>query len=68
MEGKHRVRVYVPDNQPPPGFEPVAASLEDAYLLLMRLDPRAQERADLLGRIEDLGTRDVVQAGGEAAR
>lgn len=36
IEGRNRVRVHVPDGRPPPGFEPVAPSLEDAYLLLIR--------------------------------
>lgn len=36
VEGKHRVRIYEPSGQAPLGFEPVAATLEDAYLLLMQ--------------------------------
>ena len=36
IEGRNRVRVHVPDGHPPDGFEPVAPSLEDAYLLLTR--------------------------------
>jgi len=40
VEGKNRVRVYAPDRDAPPGFEPVQPSLEDAYLVLMR--PQAQ--------------------------
>jgi hypothetical protein len=36
VEGKNRVRVYQPDGTDPFGFEPVAATLEDAYLLLMQ--------------------------------
>jgi len=36
IEGRNRVRVHVPDGAPPEGFEPVAPSLEDAYLLLTR--------------------------------
>ena len=35
VEGRHRVRVHEPEGQPPPGFEPVPPTLEDAYLLLM---------------------------------
>ena len=35
LEGKNRVRIFAPDGIPPEGFEPVAANLEDAYLLLM---------------------------------
>ena len=37
MEGRHRVRLYEPEGLPPAGFEPVQPSLEDAYLVLMRL-------------------------------
>ncbi|HSS48464.1 MAG TPA: ATP-binding cassette domain-containing protein, partial [Thermoanaerobaculia bacterium] len=36
VEGKNRVRIYQPDGQPPLGFEPAPATLEDAYLLLMQ--------------------------------
>jgi ABC-type multidrug transport system ATPase subunit len=36
IEGKNRVRVYEPDGLPPDGFEPVVATLEDAYLLMMK--------------------------------
>src|SRR5215203_6042060 len=32
VEGKNRVRIYAPDRDAPPGFEPVQPSLEDAYL------------------------------------
>jgi ABC-type multidrug transport system ATPase subunit len=40
VEGRNRVRVYAPDRDAPPGFEPVQPSLEDAYLVLMR--PQSQ--------------------------
>ncbi|HYU35835.1 MAG TPA: hypothetical protein VEW48_27070, partial [Thermoanaerobaculia bacterium] len=36
VEGKHRVRIYEPSGVAPAGFEPVPATLEDAYLLLMQ--------------------------------
>jgi ABC-2 type transport system ATP-binding protein len=35
VEGENRVRVHVPLGEPPAGFRPVAATLEDAYLLRM---------------------------------
>jgi len=38
VEGRHRVRVYAPDGGVPGGFERVAPTLEDAYLVLMRND------------------------------
>jgi ABC-type multidrug transport system ATPase subunit len=34
VEGKNRVRVYEPGGEAPPGFVPVAPTLEDAYLLM----------------------------------
>jgi ABC-type multidrug transport system ATPase subunit len=36
VEGRNRVRVYEPDGQPPEGFAPVAPTLEDAYLALIK--------------------------------
>ena len=36
VEGRHRVRVFDPQGAPPPGFEIVPPTLEDAYLVLMR--------------------------------
>jgi hypothetical protein len=38
VEGRNRVRVFEPNATPLPGFEPVPATLEDAYFLLMRDD------------------------------
>jgi ABC-type multidrug transport system ATPase subunit len=37
VEGRNRTRIYQPDGAPPDGFVPVSATLEDAYLVLMRL-------------------------------
>ena len=38
VEGRNRVRVHEPSGEPPPGhFQGVAPTLEDAYLVLMRL-------------------------------
>ena len=36
VEGKHRLRIYEPDGDPPPGFQGVPPTLEDAYLVMMR--------------------------------
>jgi len=36
VEGRIRVRIFEPSGQIPPGFQPVPASLEDAYLLAVR--------------------------------
>ena len=38
VEGKDRARIYDPSETPPEGFVPVPATLEDAYLVLMRLE------------------------------
>jgi ABC-type multidrug transport system ATPase subunit len=37
VEGKNRARVVEPSGKPPSGFVPAPATLEDAYLVLMRL-------------------------------
>jgi ABC-type multidrug transport system ATPase subunit len=36
VEGRHRVRIVETASEPPVGFEPVKASLEDAYFVLMQ--------------------------------
>lgn len=36
VEGRNRARVYQPAGSPPEGFQSVAPTLEDAYLVLMR--------------------------------
>jgi ABC-type multidrug transport system ATPase subunit len=36
VEGRNRVRIHEPEGTPPPGFAPVAPTLEDAYLVMMR--------------------------------
>jgi len=36
VEGRNRARLYDPGDAPPPGFQPVPVTLEDAYLVLMR--------------------------------
>ncbi|HEY8021794.1 MAG TPA: ABC transporter ATP-binding protein [Thermoanaerobaculia bacterium] len=49
VEGQNRVRIYEPTGVPPAGFEPVPATLEDAYLLLMQdAEVRAAEPAPSL--------------------
>ncbi len=37
VEGRNHARLYEPDGTPPEGFERTPATLEDAYLVLMRL-------------------------------
>jgi hypothetical protein len=37
VEGRNRARVYDPSGTPPPGFAPASVTLEDSYLVLMRL-------------------------------
>jgi ABC-type multidrug transport system ATPase subunit len=41
VEGKHRVRIYEPQERPPVGFQPAAPTLEDAYLQLVKADKAA---------------------------
>jgi ABC-type multidrug transport system ATPase subunit len=36
VSGNNRVRVYEPDGDPPPGFNPVTPNLEDAYLVAIK--------------------------------
>jgi ABC-type multidrug transport system ATPase subunit len=43
VEGTNRVRLYEKDREPPPGFTPVAPTLEDAYLVLIRSAHQAQD-------------------------
>jgi ABC-type multidrug transport system ATPase subunit len=37
VEGRNRARIYEPSGAPPAGFAPATVTLEDAYLVLMRL-------------------------------
>ena len=60
VEGKNRVRVFQADGQPPAGFEPVPATLEDAYLLLM------QDAAQSVQAREAVEEPQAVAAGGAA--
>lgn len=46
FEGRHRVRVFAPNGNPPAGFSASKATLEDAYLVLMR---RESAQASLAG-------------------
>ena len=36
LEGKHRIRLYIPDKNPPPGFVGTTPTLEDAYMLMQQ--------------------------------
>jgi ABC-type multidrug transport system ATPase subunit len=57
VEGKNRVRVYQPDGSSLLGFEPVQATLEDAYLLLVQdaEQQRQQEETVEEPRVAALG-------------
>jgi ABC-type multidrug transport system ATPase subunit len=57
VEGRHRVRVFEPGGLPPPGFERVPPTLEDAYLVLMRSS----------GVLQEVG-RDAVHGGAARAQ
>jgi len=56
VEGRNRARIYEPKGNPPGGFVPVPVTLEDAYLVLMRL-----------GELRGIGT-DGALAGAGGAR
>jgi ABC-2 type transport system ATP-binding protein len=40
VEGHHRVRIHAPNHDVPSGFNPVAPTLDDAYMLLTHEDAR----------------------------
>jgi ABC-2 type transport system ATP-binding protein len=46
VEGKNRVRIHAVAGAAPAGFEPVTATLEDAYLVLMRTEAAEESRLD----------------------
>ncbi len=50
LEGRHHARIYEPSEGPPRGFAHVPVTLEDAYLVLMRLGslPRISARAEVM--------------------
>ncbi len=48
VEGRHRVRLHEPHGRAPAGFDPVAPTLEDAYLVLMK-QPAAVSEDDSPG-------------------
>ena len=51
VEGRHHVRVYAPEGGAPAGFEKVAPTLEDAYLVLMRAGSLDGVRAPQAGAV-----------------
>lgn len=59
VEGRNRVRVYEPQGQAPEGFSPVTPTLEDAYLVMMRIGTNGGRDA----RSARDGDRAVVGAG-----
>ena len=59
VEGKNRVRVFLPDGVAPSGFEPVPAALEDAYLLLMQ-DVAQQKAAEVREEVPVLAAGDAA--------
>jgi ABC-2 type transport system ATP-binding protein len=48
VEGRNLVRLHVPDEDPPTGFRPVRATLEDAYFVLTRADASQGDSAEVL--------------------
>ncbi|MCB1056366.1 MAG: ATP-binding cassette domain-containing protein [Acidobacteria bacterium] len=66
VEGRHRVRIYQQDGTTPVGFQPAAASLEDAYLVLMKgyADTLAEAGAEpAMPAVEDSAEDDAAGAG-----
>jgi hypothetical protein len=68
VEGRNLVRVYAPEGEPPTGFAPVLPSLEDAYLLLMRLGAQSADRERFVRRLADQERLDAAPAKAEVAR
>jgi ABC-type multidrug transport system ATPase subunit len=71
VEGKNRVRIYQPDAHAPAGFEPVPATLEDAYLLLMQdgsqpMQPVQPAQPQPYERRQEPGTISAGSVGGAA--
>jgi ABC-type multidrug transport system ATPase subunit len=69
VEGSHRARIHVPSGPPPAGFEPARATLEDAYLLLMRSDQANGHDAAGAHRTDAASgnAREAIMAGTAAA-
>jgi ABC-2 type transport system ATP-binding protein len=57
VAGQNRVRIHVPDGQPPAGFETVEPTLEDAYMTLVSIDPHAEteEGAPPIDNVTSIG-------------
>jgi len=69
VEGRHRARIHVPQGTPPVGFEPARASLEDAYLLLMRAQGVNGDGAAEPGpRARAFTTREAIMSGANGGR
>jgi len=47
VEGRNRVRIHEPSREAPAGFEPAAATLEDAYFVLMHGKPNVGHNGNL---------------------
>ena len=70
IEGRHRVRIHVPEERPPEGFEPAAPTLEDAYLLLAKANGdggAASDAADASGSGEPAAAAADASSSGEPA-
>ncbi len=69
VEGKNRARIYDPSGAPPEGFVPAPVSLEDAYLVLMRLGslPARGRRGTTFGAPEDDARSPLAAASAESA-
>ncbi len=49
VEGRNRVRIHVPEGEPPAGFVPVSPTLEDAYMLLTQADAASRAAQSTAG-------------------
>jgi ABC-type multidrug transport system ATPase subunit len=63
LEGRNRARIYEASGSPPPGFAPVPVTLEDAYLVLMRLGNLPGEEAS---RTLPVGSGSLPQGSGDS--
>ena len=55
VEGQNRVRIHVPDQQPPAGFSLVEPTLEDAYMTLASSGAKQEGTKEPLGTVGAVG-------------
>jgi len=62
VEGKDRARIWDPSGSPPDGFVPVPVTLEDAYLVLMRLGALPARGRRVASPVSPLDSADAALA------